>query len=264
MIAFNTRVSNINPSFFNTYFPNNTVPPRYKISRSANLGSSSGTTEQKATARKVIANHLLQLPNDVRYIFTDGSAKPNPGPAGSGVVITSTSNHHDHIHACTAALGCATNNTGELVAIGIGIELCVADNYNRDIYIYTDSKLMHNALTRNHNAGADNDLIIQFLRQRMRDYKRNTKSNIIIKWIPGHSGIPLNDVADTLAGAGSDISKQYTTDFDLTNTILNHGFNYLVTLTTSFASKAIVNTLTSNASQQLMVNVTTADLRSAQ
>ena len=246
-----TRVSNINPSFFNTHFPNNTIPPRYKISRSANLGSSSGTPEQKATARKVIATHLQQLPADVRYIFTDGSAKPNPGPAGSGIVITSTTNHSTRIHACAAALGCTTNNTGELVAIGIGIELCVADSYNKDIYIYTDSKLMHNALTHNHSAGIDNEQIVQLLRQRIRDYKRKTNANIHIKWVPGHSGIPLNDVADTLAGAGAEVSKNYTADFDLINTILTHGFVHLVTLTNSFAPWANSHTLINTASQAL-------------
>ena len=255
-----TRVSNINPSFFNTYYPNNTVPPRYKISRSANLGSSSGTPEQKATARKVIATHLRRLPMDVRYIFTDGSAKPNPGPAGSGVVILSTSDHSKHIHACSAALGIATNNTGELVAIGIGINLCVADNYTKDIHIYTDSKLMHNALTFNHSAGVDNEQLIQLLRQRIRNYKRNTKANIHIKWIPGHSGIPLNDVADTLAGAGAEVSKSFTSDFDLINTILTHDFAHLVTLTNSL----VPNLINFAVNAPHWINSSSSDLRSAQ
>ena len=56
-----TRVSKINPNFFNTHYTTNTVPPRYKITRQANLGSSSGTPEQKATARKVIATSTIQF-----------------------------------------------------------------------------------------------------------------------------------------------------------------------------------------------------------
>jgi len=45
-----TRVSNINPSFFDTNYANNTIKPSYKITRKANLGSSSGTPEQKTIA----------------------------------------------------------------------------------------------------------------------------------------------------------------------------------------------------------------------
>ena len=32
--------------------------------------------------------------------------------------------NHNHIHVCAAALGHSTDNMGEIVAIGIGIELC--------------------------------------------------------------------------------------------------------------------------------------------
>jgi ribonuclease HI len=227
-----TRVSKINPNFFDTHYTSNTVPPRYKITRKANLGSSSGTLEQKATARKVIATHLARLPSNVRYIFTDGSAKPNPGPAGSGVVVKCTSNNDLTIHACSAALGHSTNNSGEIAAIGIGIELCVKDHYNKDIHIYTDSRLTYNALRHNHSAGAANNNIIQYLRQCIRNYQRSTKANIHVHWIPGHAGIPLNDTADNLAGTGAKVSKQYTSDFNLLDTIIEHGFTHLVTLTT--------------------------------
>jgi len=242
-----TRVGNINPSFFDSHYTTNTIPPRYKITRKANLGSSSGTPEQKATARKVIATHLERLPANVRYIFTDGSAKPNPGPAGSGVVVVSTSDHTTHIHARAAALGHSTNNMGEIAAIGIGIELCVADNYNNDIYVYTDSRLTHNALRFNHSAGAENSHVIQHLRQCIRNYQNLYKAKIHINWIPGHSGIPLNDVADSLAGVGADVSNYYSSDFNLINVITTHGYKHLLTLTELAApwvkAHTVVNTV---------------------
>jgi ribonuclease HI len=230
-----TRVSNINPSFFDTNYPHNTVKPNYKITRKAILGSSSGTPEQKATARKVIATHLERLPNNVRFIFTDGSASPNPGPAGSGVVVASTSNPTKLIHSCAAALGHSTNNAGEIIAIGIGIELCTKDNYARDIHVYTDSLITHNALRFNHNAGPENTLLIQHLRQSIRDYQKNTNSTVHVHWIPGHSGIPLNDAADKLAKAGAKISKNFDTDFDPVTTIINNGYMYLVNHTNLYA-----------------------------
>jgi ribonuclease HI len=262
-----TRISNINPSFFDTNYLHNSIKPSYKITRKANLGSSSGTPEQKAMARKVIATHLERLPNNVRFIFTDGSANPNPGPAGSGVVVASTSNPTKLIHSCAAALGHSSNNTAEIIAIGIGIDLCVRDNYSRDIHIYTDSLITHNALCHNHNAGTENALLIQHLRQNIRDYQRHTNSTVHVNWIPGHSGIPLNDTADKLAKAGAKISKNYDTDFDPITTIFNNGYMYLIILTNVSAPWAnSVNFIQSCAPAIHTNNQTSslaADLRSA-
>ena len=93
------RIGKLNPNFFNLHFSPNSVHLRYKISFKADMGSSAGTPLQKATSRQVIATHLTRLPINTRYIFTDGSAKPNPGPAGAGVVVLNTNNHANHIHA---------------------------------------------------------------------------------------------------------------------------------------------------------------------
>ena len=262
-----TRISNINPSFFDTNYVHNTIKPSYKITRKANLGSSTGTPEQKAMARKVIATHLERLPNNVRFIFTDGSAKPNPGPAGSGVAVASTSNPTKLIHACAAALGHSSNNTGEIIAIGIGIELCIRDNYAHDIYIYTDSLITHNALRYNHNAGTENARLIQHLRQSIRDYQKNTSSTVHINWIPGHSGIPLNDTADKLAKAGAKISKNYDTDFDPIVTIINNGYTHLINLTNLSAPWANSVNFIQSCAPAPHINMQTsrlaADLRSA-
>ena len=262
-----TRISNINPSFFDTSYANNFIKPSYKITRKANLGSSSSTPEQKAIARKVIATHLERLPNDVRFIFTDGSAKPNPGPAGSGVVVASTTNPSKFIHACAAALGHTSNNAGEIIAIGIGIELCVNDNYARDIHVYTDSLIIHNALRYNHGAGPENARLIQHLRQSIRDYMYNTNSTVHFHRIPGHSGIPLNDTADKLAKAGARVSKNYDTDFDPVDIIINHGFSHLINLTSLAApwAKSInfINSCAPAPHITLPASGLAADLRSA-
>jgi len=262
-----TRISNINPSFFDTSYANNIIKPSYKITRKANLGSSSSTPEQKAIARKVIATHLERLPNDVRFIFTDGSAKPNPGPAGSGVVVASTTNPSKFIHACAAALGHTSNNAGEIIAIGIGIELCVNDNYARDIHVYTDSLIIHNALRYNHGAGPENARLIQHLRQSIRDYMYNTNSTVHFHRIPGHSGIPLNDTADKLAKAGARVSKNYDTDFDPVDIIINHGYSHLINLTSLAApwAKSInfINSCAPAPHITLPASGLAADLRSA-
>ena len=230
-----TRISKLSPHFFNTYYPGNSIHPRYKITYKADIGSSAGTPLQKATARKVIATHIERLPASTRYIFTDGSAKPNPGPAGAGVVINNTDNHCKHVHAYGAAIGCASNNVGEAIAIGMGIEICNADNYKGDIYIYTDSRVIHNALRYNHSAGVENEWLIQALRRCVRKYQIQNNSSINFRWIPGHSGIPLNEVADALASKGSNISKKHLINFNLQGFITTYGFAHLIHFTNHFA-----------------------------
>jgi ribonuclease HI len=183
----------------------------------------------------VIATHLERLPNNTRYIFTDGSAKPNPGPAGAGVVIINTNNHSDHIHSYGAAIGRASNNVGEAIAIGMGIEICSADNYTGDIYVYTDSRVIHNALRLNHSAGYENEWLIQALKRSIRNYQSTNNSRVNFRWIPGHSGIPLNEVADALADKGSNISKKNLIDFNLQDFIVKYGFAHLIHFTNCFA-----------------------------
>jgi ribonuclease HI len=230
-----TRISKLNPSFFNTCYPDNSVHLRYKLTYKADIGSSAGTPLQKATARKVIATHIERLPTGTRYIFTDGSAKPNPGPAGAGVVINNTDNHGIHVHVYAAAIGRSTINIGEAIAIGMGIEICNADKYKGDIYIYTDSRVIHNALRYNHSAGVENEWLIQALRQCVRKYQIQNNSSIKFCWIPGHSGIPLNDVADALASKGSNITKKNLINFNLRGFITTFGFAHLIQFTNYFA-----------------------------
>ena len=241
-----TRISKLNPNFFDTHYPSNSIHLRYKLTFKADIGSSAGTPLQKATARKVIATHLERLPINTRYIFTDGSAKPNPGPAGAGVVIINSSNHSNTIHAYGAAIGRASNNVGEAVAIGMGIELCNADNYKGDIYVYTDSRVIHNALRYNHSAGGENEWLIQALKRCVRLYQVTNNSCINFRWIPGHSGIPLNEVADALASKGSNISKKNLIDFNLQGFITKYGFAQLIHFTNCFAPGANIVKFTKN------------------
>ena len=230
-----TRISKLNPMFFDTHYPGNSIHLRYKLTYKADIGGSAGTPLQKATARKVVATHIERLPTNTRYIFTDGSARPNPGPAGAGVVIHNTDNHSSHIHAYGATIGHASNNVGEAIAIGMGIEICSADNFKGDIYIYTDSRVIHNALRYNHSAGVENEWILQALRRCIRNYQILNCSCIHFRWIPGHSGIPLNEVANALAGKGSNITKKNLINFNLQGFITKFGFAHLIHFTNHFA-----------------------------
>ena len=113
-----TRISNINPSFFDNNFDNNHIPLRYKISYKATLGSSKfNNTTTRNTAQQVIANHIAKLPIGSIYAFTDGSAKPNPGPTGAGIAVYRRTAQGDQLTSTYSfAIGHVDNNAGELFA----------------------------------------------------------------------------------------------------------------------------------------------------
>jgi ribonuclease HI len=90
-------------------------------------------------AAHAVTKHINSLPEGTLIAFTDGSAKPNPGPAGAGAIIVKNNINPDspftHVASYTAAVGNASNNTGELFAVGIVLEHCKLVNYTGEIHI---------------------------------------------------------------------------------------------------------------------------------
>ena len=223
------RVRNFSPAFFSNQLNGNNFPNRYKISIKANLGSSSNTSAATVNVANVTRKHIASLPIDTHFAFTDGSARPNPGPAGAGAVILQKSSidTQTHKHSYTAAIGNATNNTGELYAIGMVVEHCDAHNVCGEVHIYTDSKISKGAITNGWSAGNANKGILYRLREKMHKIRDRTK--FIIHWIPGHSGISENDIADNLANAGALYSNNNRIhNIDIDKDIDNNGFLGLV------------------------------------
>ena len=217
-----TRISNINPSFFDNNFDNNHIPLRYKISYKATLGSSKhNNSTTRNAAQQVIAKHIAKLPIDSIYAFTDGSAKPNPGPTGAGIAIYRRAAQRDQlINTYSFAVGHVDNNAGELFAIGATAEHCTNLDLSSTLTIYTDSNLARGALTEGWSIGRNFPLLHK-VRQKLRDLG----SNYNIKWVPGHSDIPQNEVADELADAGAVAAADYPlTLTDICNLIDNQGF----------------------------------------
>ena len=70
------------------------------------------------------------------------------------------------------------------------------------------------ALSNGWSAGKSNQLLLRALRKKLREL---------------HSGIPQNELADTLAGAGSCFSEEnYAARIELDKTILERGFHSLI------------------------------------
>ena len=226
------RISTLSPSFFSIYFPNNTILNRYKICYRPSLGSSKKKAAIADVAAHAVSKHINNLPDGTLIAFTDGSAKPNPGPAGAGAIIvtknTGSDSDFSHVASYTAAVGNASNNTGELFAVGIVLEHCKLTGHTGDIHIYTDSKISYGALNNGWRAGRANSAILYAVRDLSHCIRHRCK--IHYHWIPGHSGIDFNNTADALANAGSDFSKSHRDhSLDFSDNFTHGSFLTLVT-----------------------------------
>ena len=164
-------------------------------SRGSGFGSAGRRSKaQEAAARKLTADQIAALPEGTHVCFTDGACKGNPGPAGSGAVVKLADGR---VLEASRFLGVATNNVGELTAIGMAIDLLEEARVSRDepVVIFTDSSYSRGVLTQGWKAKANKELI-ELTKIRLRAWSRLT-----VNWVAGHAGIPENERADELAGA---------------------------------------------------------------
>ncbi len=121
--------------------------------------------------------------------YTDGACSGNPGPAGAGMVVIGPdgkiSEGYDFVGVSS------TNNVAELTAILRALE--AIPPAAQTIAIHTDSKYAIGVLTKGWKAKANQELIA---RTRAVLGKR---PKVQILYVPGHSGVPMNERADELA-----------------------------------------------------------------
>lgn len=164
-------------------------------SRGSGFGSAGRRSKaQEEAARKLTADQIAALPEGTHVCFTDGACKGNPGPAGSGAVVKLADGR---VLEASRFLGVATNNVGELTAIGMAIDLLEEARVSRDepVVIFTDSSYSRGVLTQGWKAKANKELI-DLTKIRLQAWSRLT-----VNWVAGHAGIPENERADELAGA---------------------------------------------------------------
>lgn len=170
--------------------------------RGSGFGSAGSRTAAQTEAAKVDAKKkIAELPPGTILAFTDGACQGNPGPAGSGVVVRLADGRHIERHK---ALGEGTNNIGELVAIGVALEILREQAIPRDapVALFTDSDYSIGVLTRGWKAKANIGLIAG-LKRAVAEW-----SNLTIYWVAGHAGVAENERADALARKGVEESRR--------------------------------------------------------
>jgi ribonuclease HI len=127
------------------------------------------------------------VPSSAWQAFTDGACSGNPGPAGSGVVLVEPGGK---LHEGLEFLGEATNNVAELTAILRALEWIPADAGS--IVVHTDSQYAIGVLQKGWKAKANQELVAQVKRVVQ-------QRGALLRYVPGHDGVPLNERADELA-----------------------------------------------------------------
>lgn len=178
-----------------TNTPNSIPAGRPGVSNSMKMGTKSAellkiAQEQKAQAQNgspsnKLAPHRAISPGVV-VAYADGACSGNPGPAGFGIVVLDGKKRIE----ISEYLGQGTNNIAELSAVLRA--LAEVPDKGRPLVIWTDSQYSIGILQKGWKAKANVELIEQ-LKQALRARPAD------IRYVPGHSGIALNERADELA-----------------------------------------------------------------
>ena len=162
---------------------------------SSGFGSAGKRSQAQAAAAKESAVRLIEgFDPKAAVAFTDGACKGNPGPAGAGAVLKLPDGT---VLERFEALGVATNNVGELSAIGLALDLLDEADFpfSSRVEICTDSKYTYGLLELGWKAKSNTALVLE-LRDRLEG------RTVRLHWVAGHVGIPENERADELANKG--------------------------------------------------------------
>ncbi len=172
--------------------------PKPRRKGSSGFGSAGKRTAAQAAAAKHQAlKDLAAIPDGTPVAFTDGACRGNPGPCGAGAVVKLPDGS---VVERAQSLGIATNNVGELTAVGLALDLLEeagVDPASR-VVLHTDSKYSLGVLTQGWKAKKNTELILG-LRARLKDWPA-----LQIRWVAGHVGIAENERADRLASGAAE------------------------------------------------------------
>jgi len=119
-------------------------------------------------------------------VYADGACSGNPGPAGLGVVVIDGPTRVE----ISEYLGQQTNNIAELTAV---LRAFAEIEASKRTVIHTDSQYTIGVLQKGWKAKANTELVAE-LRAKLKGRSATT-----LVYVPGHSGVLLNERADALA-----------------------------------------------------------------
>jgi ribonuclease HI len=140
----------------------------------------------RITKAQAIAAGPPRAPDGAIIVYCDGACSGNPGPAGLGVVVVDAERRVE----LSEYLGLHTNNIAELTAV---LRALGEIPEGRPAMIYTDSQYSIGVLQKGWKAKANVALVAE-LRQVLK-----TRPAVTLAYVPGHSGVLLNERADQLA-----------------------------------------------------------------
>lgn len=175
--AYHAGASNLTPIVGEKVHPDEHCVPADEDSESKKKSGSKTATPP--TVAPVAAGAVIA--------YADGASSGNPGPSGLGVVVLDGDRRIER----SEYLGNATNNIAELTAIQRAIE--AVPDADKTLVVHTDSQYSIGVLSKGWKAKANTALVLTV---RAIIAKRG---NVKFVYVPGHSGILLNERADELA-----------------------------------------------------------------
>jgi ribonuclease HI len=173
--ADNLEVSDATP------LPEDTCGPADAVGKPAAEGGAA-----KGGAKGAPATPHAAHPPGAIIAYADGACSGNPGPAGLGVVIIDGPKRVE----LSEYLGEKTNNIAELTAVLRALGEVEPD---RAMMIYTDSQYTIGVVQKGWKAKANQELVAE-LRRALAAHR-----SARLAYVPGHSGVLLNERADALA-----------------------------------------------------------------
>lgn len=162
--------------------------PRSKRARAPSSEEPAPPTLAGGPAPRQAPRALHRAPDGGVIAYADGACSGNPGPAGLGVVLVDGPKRVELSEYLGDDL---TNNIAELTAILRALEN--VDDANRPLWIHTDSQYSIGVLSKGWKAKANVDLIAE-VKEAL-----HARSRVRLIYVPGHSGVLLNERADALA-----------------------------------------------------------------
>jgi ribonuclease HI len=154
----------------------------------------------KVNAIASVTKLIADIDNFTILAYTDGSASPNPGNAGAGIHIV----YRQHTYSTYVSLGDATNNIGEVYAIGMICD-AIKDMWRelglstaKRLIILSDSLYAIGALANGWKTKT-NYTLIQVVKTKL----KRVSIPLRFFYCPGHCGIEGNEIADYQAGLGT-------------------------------------------------------------